>query len=73
MQYIKRHKVPFIIAAALIVAALVLFLALRGGGYPKTNAAAVAAVPFAYDGDALYRICAAANHHLTLTISPVVK
>ena len=48
-------------------------LALRGGGYPKTNAAAVAAVPFAYDGDALYRICAAANHHLTLTTSPVVK
>ena len=32
MQYIKQHKLPFIIAAALIVAALVLFLVLRGGG-----------------------------------------
>ncbi len=32
MQYIKQHKLPFIIGAALIVAALVLFLALRGGG-----------------------------------------
>ena len=32
MQYIKQHKLPFIIAAALLVAALVLFLVFRGGG-----------------------------------------
>ena len=32
MQYIKQHKLPFIIAAALLVAALVLFHVLRGGG-----------------------------------------
>jgi HlyD family secretion protein len=32
MQFIKQHKLPFIIAAALLVAALVLFLVLRDGG-----------------------------------------
>jgi len=32
MQFIKQHKLPFIIAAAVLVAALVLFLVLRGGG-----------------------------------------
>ena len=32
MQFIKQHKLPVIIASALIVAALVLFLVLRGGG-----------------------------------------
>ena len=32
MEYVKRHKVPFLIAAALLVAAVVLFFVLRGAG-----------------------------------------